>query len=423
MADIELQQGSIQSVQVSSEKDGADVQTRVNDNTLYVESGAGTKLTITLPKLESVIINGKGTVYSTSPFSGESLNLQIAGNGKFSMQLDVRKVHADIGGVGKIELSGKADEASFNVSGSGKVAAYDLVVKRCLANISGLGKCEVDVREELTSNISGKGSILYKSKPNVLKENISGLGKTAEAGTDVARDTTHLSFGSVDVMVIGKNTAKEKSVKKTKPLWGGLELGINAYMNSNNNFDLPPGFSGLELRQEKSVSVALNLLQKDFELGKSNIWFYTGLGVSWNNYRFDNNVSLVNSNPIAMMSDTSSSRHYEKSKLVSSYLTAPLMFQAFTSRNPKKAFHISAGALLGLRLGSHTKQKYEEDGKTYKPKTYDDFNLNPFRYGFRVAAGYGKFQVFADYYASTLFRDGKGPSLYPVNAGITLVGF
>lgn len=99
------------------------------------------------------------------------------------------------------------------------------------------------------------------------------------------------------------------------------------------------------------------------------------------------------------------------------------MFEYFTSRDKKRAFHVGAGALLGLRIGSHTKQKYELDGKTYKPKTYDDFNLNPFRYGFRVAVGYGGFNLFADYYASTLFKESKGPSLYPVAVGITLADF
>ena len=79
--------------------------------------------------------------------------------------------------------------------------------------------------------------------------------------------------------------------------------------------------------------------------------------------------------------------------------------------------------MLGYRIGSHTKQKFEVNGSTHKPKNYDDFNLNPFRYGVRVSVGYRKFNVFGDYYASSLFKDNKGPVLYPINIGITLVGF
>lgn len=79
--------------------------------------------------------------------------------------------------------------------------------------------------------------------------------------------------------------------------------------------------------------------------------------------------------------------------------------------------------MLGLRIGSHTKQKIEIDGDIKKLKAHESFNLNPIRYGFRVAVGYGKFNFFVDYYTSTLFKDNKGPVLYPVNAGITIAGF
>ncbi len=99
------------------------------------------------------------------------------------------------------------------------------------------------------------------------------------------------------------------------------------------------------------------------------------------------------------------------------------MLEVLTSRVQKHAFHIAAGGMFGLRIGSHTKQKISEDGETKKLKAHEDFNLNPFRYGFRVAIGYGNFNLFADYNASTLFRKNKGPELYPVSAGITLVGF
>jgi hypothetical protein len=99
------------------------------------------------------------------------------------------------------------------------------------------------------------------------------------------------------------------------------------------------------------------------------------------------------------------------------------MFEAFTSRNPKKAFHIGAGALVGLRLMSHTKQKYEIDGDSYKTKVFNDFGLNPFRLGVRGAIGFHHLNLYADYYFSTLFENGRGPVLFPVNIGITLVGF
>ncbi|MBP6335152.1 MAG: DUF2807 domain-containing protein [Bacteroidia bacterium] len=421
-AKVFLTQSPEHSVRVSSSTDLSDI--RVEQGTLRINGKDIDEVYISMPVLKNVSINGKGAVIGQSAISGDDLDLQIGGEGKILLEVNVKSITADISGLGKIELSGTATSSEFNISGSGKVEAINLKTSTCTANISGLGKCSIDVTDELTTNISGHGTVSYKTKPLKLSENISGLGKSASYNSSEAADTTHFTFGTTELFLVEKNDPEKISKKKeTRPIWAGIELGFNSYVNADGNFEVPPGYSGLELYQEKSVSFAMNLLQKNFELGKSNIWFFTGLGLSWNNYRFDNNITLQPTTPITTVADTNSARQYDKSKLVVTYLTAPLMFEFFSQREKKGAFHIGAGAIVGVRLGSHTKQKFEEDGQTNKPKVHDDFNLNPFRYGFRVAVGFGSFNIFADYYASTLFEDEKGPSLYPVNLGITLANF
>jgi Outer membrane protein beta-barrel domain len=295
-------------------------------------------------------------------------------------------------------------------------------------NISGLGKCNVDVVDELNTNISGAGTVTYKSTPKKLNENVSGVGKIknmeeSDSYINTFPDTTKLDFGKKKLWIIGKKDSTRSDKHKVKPMWAGFEMGVNSYMDNGGTFTLSPGKKNFELRAEKSVSVGLNILQSSVELGKSNVWLFTGLGITWNNYRFENNLVLDNGSYTTAHLDSTPGVRHIKSKLVASYLTAPVMIEFFTSRNEKKAFHLGAGAMLGLRIGSHTKRKIEIDGDASKIKDFDDYNLNPFRYGFRVAIGYGSFNIFADYYASTLFRDNKGPVLYPVNVGITLVDF
>ncbi|REJ80518.1 MAG: hypothetical protein DWQ44_06055 [Bacteroidetes bacterium] len=417
-----IKEASIHEVRVSPDAKKDALQLDVKSGTLYL-SGAGADVYVSLPVLEEISVGGKASVKGENVINGNSLRIAIGGDGKVDMDVNVKNLTADISGLGKVLLRGQSDEANINISGSGKVDAMGMRVSKCNANISGLGKCMIDVRDELNSNISGSGVVTYKERPAILNENISGVGSTKQVGAAAEKDTTHLNFGSTEVLIIGDKKSKEKKEEKAKPIWSGLELGLNGYMNRDAGFDIPDGFSELELKQSKSVFVALNLLQKDFEIAKSNIWFTTGLGLAWNNYRFDNEVILMPTEPISVMRDVSTTRSYSKSKLTCSYLTAPLMLQAFTSREQKKAFHIGAGAILGLKIGSHTKVKYEENGNEFKSKVRDDFNLSTFRYGFRVNVGYGKFNLFADYYASTLFSENKGPTLYPVTAGITLVGF
>ena len=423
-AKVYLSQGEQQSVLLSSGKVPDNSEIHVKNGVLMIDAEAGQEITITMPSLNRIAIGGKGVVEGQTTINTDALKLDISGDGKITLDVHAKKVDVAISGLGKVVLSGTAEESNFNISGSGKVDAIALKTAKAKVNISGLGKCSIDATEELISNISGSGTVTYKTKPVILEENISGVGKTGSSTEIPSGDTTRLMFGSREVLIVDNRdeiSIREKS--EPRPVWSGMEFGINSYLNLDGKLEVPAGYNGLDLRQEKSIAISLNLLQKNFEIAKSNLWFFTGLGLTWNNYRFDNNVHLSPTSPITVGRDTVEGVKYEKSKLVVSYLTAPIMFEYFTSRDKKKAFHVGAGALVGLRIGSHTKQKYEQDGKTYKPKTFDDFNLNPFRYGFRVALGYGGFNLFADYYASTLFKDNKGPSLYPVAVGITLVDF
>lgn len=425
VAKVFVRTDTLQEVRIVSGSRSESTSTRVKNGILQID-GVSSTVYVALPVLNQIDISGRGHVIGQSTFVGKDLSINIGGDGKVTLDLQVETLNAGISGLGSIILSGTAGTTNVNISGSGKVDAYDLKTTNCNANISGLGKCYIDVTDNLSTMISGSGTVAYKNPPKNMSQNVTGLGRVmmTDAG-QTTRDTTYLTFGDLEVLVIaGRDSLKSRKKREVKPIWTGLELGINTYMTRDNTFSLPAGWNGFELREEKSISIGLNLLQKDVQLGKSNFWFLTGLGLNWNNYRFANNVSLSNKDGRVTASfDTTSEIRYQKSKLTMSYLSVPLLFEYFTSKDKKKAFHFMAGALLGLRIGSHTKQKYELEGGTEKPKTYDNFYLNPFRYGARFAMGYGNFNLFADYYLSPLFKDNKGPELYPVNVGITLAGW
>ena len=425
VAKVFIRQDATQEVKIVSGDRSEATETRVDGGTLNID-GAGSTIYIALPSLERIEVSGRASIMGQSTFTGKALLIDIGGDGKITLDVQYESLSANISGLGSIILSGAVTNANLKISGSGKVEALDLKATNCNASISGLGKCSIDVTDNLNTNISGSGTVAYKNAPKNISQNVTGLGRVVtNESLNIKRDTTHLTFGDSEMLIISaKDSLKARKKHDVKPIWAGLDLGMNTYMTRDNSFSLPAGWNGFELREEKSISVGLNLLQKDVQLGKSNFWFLTGLGVTWNNYRFSNNVSLSNKGGrVSAIVDTTSEIKYQKSKLTASYLTVPVLFEYFTSKDKKKAFHFTAGAMLGLRIGSHTKQKYELDGKTEKPKTYDNFYLNPFRYGARFAMGYGNFNLFADYYFSSLFKDNKGPELYPVNVGITIAGW
>ena len=425
VASVYLKQDSIQSVKIIGNQMNQNLVS-VKDGVLNIDNSAGSTFYISIPKIEAINVDGKGDVTSESKITGDKLMLAIRGIGNIKMDIDVTTVEATVPGAGKIQLWGNAENANFNISGSGKVDAADLKLKNADVSISGIGKCMLDVKDVLNTNISGSGKVEYKSEPLKITNNISGIGKVRNMSLpedSTAKDTTRIALGKSQLWFIGKKKSEAEKHKNTKPIWAGLELGLNSYMDNNGQFTLSQGKEAFDLKQEKSVSFALNFFQQNVQLGKSNIWLFTGLGVTWNNYRFANDVMLTKGNFTSAYHNLTPGVNHLKSKLVASYLMAPVMFEFFTSKDYKNAFHFGAGGMFGVLVGSHTKYKVEVDGNTAKLKDFDDYNLNPFRYGVRATIGWGHFNLFADYYASTLFKDKKGPTLFPVNAGITIVGF
>jgi hypothetical protein len=81
--------------------------------------------------------------------------------------------------------------------------------------------------------------------------------------------------------------------------------------------------------------------------------------------------------------------------------------------------NLGAGVTGAVKLGSHTKVVYHDDGKQ-KDKNRDDFNLNLLRYGVTARAGYEMVQVYGTCWLSPMFEKGRGPELYPFEIGLAL---
>jgi len=207
--------------------------------------------------------------------------------------------------------------------------------------------------------------------------------------------------------------------------WTGFEMGINAFANSDySNYD-PEYKDFMDLNLAKSIAVNLNFLQYDISLqkNKTNIGLVTGMGLEWNNYRFDQDITLQEIDGKIYPNPINSDWSVRKSKLTSLYLTVPLLLEFQIPVKNDHKIHMSAGLVGGLRLGTHTKIKYKKSGNTHKDKDRDDYNLQAFRYSAQVRLGYRAINLFANYGMTDLFRNNKGPELTPYTIGLTLVRF
>ncbi|WP_306641293.1 outer membrane beta-barrel protein [Sanyastnella coralliicola] len=259
----------------------------------------------------------------------------------------------------------------------------------------------------------------------------------AQEDTEAKSDTTKVKFGDVNVIIVDEDgevttatsdddddDASRIGDKEELTHWAGIDAGVNMLMNSSGSTSLPEGAEWLETDPIRSMSWSFNLFEQKIRIVKDYVGVMTGLGITYNSYGLKNNVQVLKTDSMTTAVDIPDSLFsYDKNKLRATYLRVPLMLEFNTSNDPDRTFHVAAGVTGGLRIGSITKQEYKIDGAKHKDRIKDDFNLNPFMLDASVRVGYRDFTIWANYGLTSLFEEDKGPEVYPLAVGITIVPF
>ena len=200
---------------------------------------------------------------------------------------------------------------------------------------------------------------------------------------------------------------------------GGIEFGYNNYSTGSWGRNPVPVEGYLDLKTSKSSN--FNIIAPPVSLGfKRHFGIVTTLGINFNNYRFDGNNSInTDEGGVVAPLYPDGGIKYEKSKLATVYGVLPVMLELQIPVTHSSTINLGAGVIGALKLGSHTKVVYYDDGKQ-KEKANDDFSLNLLRYGVTARVGYEMLQVYGTCYLSQMFESGKGPELYPFEVGIAL---
>jgi len=230
-----------------------------------------------------------------------------------------------------------------------------------------------------------------------------------------------------NVQIIEKEEFEEHGWKKKsqrfKGHWSGVDIGMNNLIDRDNNLAGATAANDyFDLNTERSWEVDINFMQYNIPMGRHLGWV-TGMGFKLNEYWFDRNNNITkdpaDDNIIPLYPEEGIT--YEKSKLLTQYLTVPLLLEAQFGKNGRG--YISAGVIGDLKLGSKTKMKYYENGHKQKDKVKGDFNLSPLRYHFTTRLGYRFIRLFATYSPVPFFKNNTGPEMYPVTVGLTLINF
>ncbi|MDD3107816.1 MAG: outer membrane beta-barrel protein [Alistipes sp.] len=227
-------------------------------------------------------------------------------------------------------------------------------------------------------------------------------------------------------LVVGVNTFSKKANpdRHNRWLWNdghwaGIGIHYSGLITNLTNFNLPDDAKYMS-QSAKSIGVTLNPI--DYTLLKSrHVGLMTGLGIEFNNFRFENDITLKQEKGVTLPDYQYIERgiRLEKSKLYTCYLNVPLLIE-FTM-GPRNSFFINLGVIGGWHLGTHTKIKAADPQLNGTFKDHGNFNLRNFHYGYVLGFGYGHFGISATYYRSTLFKDDRGPRVQQMNVGISLL--
>ena len=471
------------------------ISTKVNDGVLYITKKTTLvrpkklNVYITITELDNIQISGAASFESTSVIKSDKMEVTASGASDLKLKLEVDKLASEISGAANVEYLGKANFHELEISGAANLDATNLETLVTHAEASGAANANVNAIKELDVSSSGISNIDFENTPPIFNSNIEEFPEMPELSelpempempempvmqnnSDLIfyaspdEDTLNINVAGIKIKVIEnkgktevsigdhkiqvnedggvniKDLIKEKKKKHPKfdGHWAGIDLGVNGYLTPDFNMNYGDN-DYLDLRMSKSIKVGVNLFEQNISLSKNQVFgMTTGLGLEYNNYRFNNNVFLIDSSEIkGYYSDGVA---ISKNKLVATYLTLPILFELQTNKYSKSnSFHFTAGMVFGLRIGSHTKKVFEELEKDYimssdqegnnqvstatspeerKSKKYDDFHLNPFRMDATARIGWGWVNVFATYSLTTLFKTDRGPELYPFSVGLTI---
>jgi len=407
-----------------------------------------------------------GAAKTTLTIETGILNNETSGAASNTLIVTAKTTNTEISGAGTMILKGTSEQHNTEVSGAGNLKSLEFITDYTNAEVSGAGNARIMARKQLKADLSGAGNITYFDKDDIKKiakageyqltfdgmENVKSLiieendqvnDNDEEVENDwnfsededtvtvvlnnkkvvvVTGDSVRVNIGQRDYVISDDGVKIKKHEKKPKfnGHWAGLELSINGLLNENQIIDFPAGYSYLDLNYNKSTGVNLNFLEQNVNLCKQHLGLVTGLGLTWNNYRFANNVILTDDGKLEGYFDEDPLKSYEKSKLMVASLRVPLMLEYQTNSKMKaNSFHIGGGVVGSARVWSHTKIKY--NGSKVKDK--GDFYINPFRADAIATIGWGVINLHGTYALTEMFRKNKGPEVYPFEIGITLAGF
>ena len=181
--------------------------------------------------------------------------------------------------------------------------------------------------------------------------------------------------------------------------------------------DLPQTIEPATINQGVNIFGSYNYI-----LNNGNFSLSPGIGLSYHNL---NNKSLTMTiEDSTIFYPVPDSINFRRTKFTLGYFDIPIELRYKSKGDVRFAF----GFKFGILMTSFTKYK----GDDFEPNDINKLviykkvripNVSRFRYGLSLRLGYKWLNVWGFYQLSSVFEKGKGPDMYPISVGISLMPY
>ncbi len=134
---------------------------------------------LTVGDLTELQFDGVGNIKNEGVLLLNDFRFQGEGIGNIKLELEAKTMVADFDFMGNLTFKGKVDEVTLTNEGIGNIEASEMITQKMTLVSSGMGKVAVHCKGDLSITVNGIGAVSYIGNPNVIKEEISGLGSVS----------------------------------------------------------------------------------------------------------------------------------------------------------------------------------------------------------------------------------------------------
>lgn len=173
--------GLIEDLKVSDKKGNLSIKMK-KDNQFTVNR-KGLEIRIGSPSLSDITINGIGSFNIEKSFKSDEVTINHNGIGKINIaDCQVGVFNLNSTAMGAINVKGKATETIIHSQGVGQIDCAELKSQNTKVVSSGVGNISVYAQNSIDISMTGVGNVNYYGNPNVVKSDVSGLGKVTNKG-------------------------------------------------------------------------------------------------------------------------------------------------------------------------------------------------------------------------------------------------